>query len=70
MLSEDTGHHLVDGGNDVKELVVGHVLERKLALRHVARVRLAKHGVTVAGNDTSRVEGLPPSKKSSFIIKH
>jgi hypothetical protein len=51
----------------VKELVVGHVLERKLALRHVARVRLAKHGVTVAGNDTSRVEGLPPSKKSSFI---
>lgn len=40
--------YLVDGANDLEELVVGQVLEGKLALGRVAGVRLAQHGVAVA----------------------
>jgi hypothetical protein len=43
-------NYLVDGVDDLEELVVGHVLEAELALAHVAGVGLAEHRVAVARN--------------------
>lgn len=42
--------HLVDGGNNLEQLVVGEVLERELPLRHVPGVRFPEHRVTVPGD--------------------
>lgn len=43
--------HLVNGGNDLEQFVVGQVLERKLPLRHVPRVSFPQHGVSVTGDN-------------------
>lgn len=42
--------HLVDGGDDLEQVVVGQVLERELPLRHVPRVSLPQHRVAVPGD--------------------
>ena len=49
VLSQHSGHDVVDGVHDLEERVVRQVLESELALALVAGVRLAQHGVTVAG---------------------
>jgi len=59
VLGEHVGHHLVHGGHDLEEGVLGQVLEAELALRGVARVGLAQHGVAVPGDDLAGVEGVP-----------
>ena len=46
--------HLVDGGNNLEQLVVGEVLERELPLRHVPGVRFPEHRVPVPGNHLTR----------------
>src|SRR5208337_393689 len=52
VLSQDTGGHLEDHGNELEQRIVleARSSETELALRHVARVGLAQDGVTVAGN--------------------
>lgn len=59
VLGEDTRHDLVDEGNELEELVVGHVLQSEDTLRSVARISLAEDGVTEARNDLTSAEGLP-----------
>mmetsp|Transcript_24868 Transcript_24868/g.46760 ORF Transcript_24868/g.46760 Transcript_24868/m.46760 type:complete len:406 (+) Transcript_24868:283-1500(+) len=59
VLGEDAGHDLVDGGDDLEELVVGHVLEGELPLARVPGVGLAEDGVAVSGDDLLGVEGVP-----------
>mmetsp|Transcript_28783 Transcript_28783/g.73343 ORF Transcript_28783/g.73343 Transcript_28783/m.73343 type:complete len:234 (+) Transcript_28783:392-1093(+) len=44
------GHHLVQRRHQLEQRVLGQVLERKLALARVARVRLAQHRVPVPGH--------------------
>ena len=55
-LEEDTGDDVVHLVDKLEHLVVGEVLERELALRHVARIRLAEDSVAVAGHDLAALE--------------
>lgn len=48
------GTHLVDGGYNLEQFVVGEVLERELPLRHVPGVRFPEHGVAVARDHLTR----------------
>jgi hypothetical protein len=57
-LQQDVGRNLVDLGDELEELVIRDVLERKLPLRSVSGVGLSQDGVTVSGNDTG-LQGLP-----------
>jgi hypothetical protein len=59
VLGENTRSDLVDLADKLEERVLGELLERKLALGSVTRVGLAKNGVTVSGNDTSGIKGVP-----------
>lgn len=59
VLGEDLGGNLVNGGNEVEEVVVGHVLEGKLSLGGVSRVGLSQNGVSVTGDDSAGLEGIP-----------
>lgn len=59
VLGEDSGHDVVDGGDDLEEFVVGHVLEGELPLASVPGVGLAEDGVAVSGDDLLGVEGVP-----------
>ena len=58
-LEEDAGDDVVHLVDELEHLVVGQVLERELALRHVARVGLAEHRVAVAGHDLAALERRP-----------
>ena len=49
-VEQDARHHVVELRHQVEHLVVGQVLQRKLALARVARVRLAQHRVAVTGH--------------------
>ena len=53
-LGEDGGHEHVELRHELEHLVVGKVLEGELALAGVAGIRLAEHGVAVAGNDLKK----------------
>lgn len=59
VLGEDLGGNLVDGGDEVEQVVVGHVLEGKLTLSSVTGVSLSQDGVAVTGNNTASVESVP-----------
>ena len=59
VLGENLGGNLVDGGNEVEEVVVGHVLEGELSLGGVSRIGLSENGVTVTGDDSSGLKGIP-----------
>mmetsp|Transcript_22158 Transcript_22158/g.71601 ORF Transcript_22158/g.71601 Transcript_22158/m.71601 type:complete len:292 (+) Transcript_22158:619-1494(+) len=59
VLGQHTRHHLVHGVDHLEERVLREVLESELALRGVARVRLAEDRVTVSGDDLSSLEGVP-----------
>mmetsp|Transcript_11965 Transcript_11965/g.37239 ORF Transcript_11965/g.37239 Transcript_11965/m.37239 type:complete len:509 (-) Transcript_11965:21-1547(-) len=59
VLGEDARHDLVDGVDQLEELVVGEVARGELALARVARVGLAEHGVAVARHDALRVQQVP-----------
>lgn len=59
VLGEDLGVNLVDGGNEVEEVVVGHVLKSELTLSSVTGISLSEDSMTVTGNDTASVKGIP-----------
>lgn len=59
MLSQDTRSNLVDLADKVEHGVLGQLAESELALADVAGVSLAEDGVTVAGNNTAAVQGVP-----------
>lgn len=59
VLGENLGGNLVDGGNEVEEVVVGHVLEGELSLGGVSRIGLSENGVSVTGDDSTGLKGIP-----------
>ena len=59
VLSQHTRRDLVHLADKLEHRVIGEVLERKFALGHVARIRLAEHSVTVSRNDTTSLKGRP-----------
>lgn len=59
VLGQDAGGDLVDLADQLEHRVLGHLLLRKLALSHVARVGLAEHSVAVTGHNAARVQGGP-----------
>lgn len=59
VLGEDLGGNLVDGRDEVEEVVVRHVLEGELTLSSVTGVSLSEDGVSVTGNNTARVKSVP-----------
>jgi len=68
VLLENARHDFVNGVDDLKELVVGHVLEGEFALAGVARVRLAQDGVAVAGNDLFGIERVPGEFRNRVLV--
>jgi hypothetical protein len=59
VLGENLGSNLVDGGNKMEEVVVGHVLKSELTLGSVTGIGLSEDSMTVTGNDTASVKGVP-----------
>lgn len=59
VLGENLRSNLVDGGNEVEKVVVGHVLKSKLTLSSVTGISLSENSVTVTGNDTASVKSIP-----------
>ena len=59
MLREHTRRDPVDHVDEPEQRVARQVLLAELHLRNVARVGLAQHGVPVAGDDLTGVEGVP-----------
>lgn len=59
VLCKNAGGDVVDLGDELEHRVIREMLESELALRGVARVSLAKHSMTVAGNDLAALEGGP-----------
>lgn len=48
---KDWGHHLVDLGDKLEQLIVGQMLEGELSLAGVTRIGLAEHSMAVAGHN-------------------
>ena len=59
LLGQNAGDDVVKLANELEHRVRGQVLERKLPLASVARVRLAQNRVAIAGHDLARLEKLP-----------
>lgn len=59
VLGEDLRSNLVDGGNKVEEIVIGHVLKSELTLGGVTGIGLSKNSMTVTRNDTAGIESIP-----------
>mmetsp|Transcript_51486 Transcript_51486/g.161829 ORF Transcript_51486/g.161829 Transcript_51486/m.161829 type:complete len:233 (+) Transcript_51486:248-946(+) len=53
--------------NELEERILGRVLEGKLALEHVAGVRLAEDRMAVAGDDLARRQGLLGVLREEFL---
>lgn len=68
VLEENVGHNLVDSRHNVEELVIRHELKSKSALGSVTGVSLTENGVTVAGDDTARVEGIPSELADGVLV--
>ena len=69
MFCQNSWSDLIHLANKLEHWIIWQVSESKLALRDVARVGLAEHGVAVAGNDLSRLESGPEVIRNSFITK-
>lgn len=61
LLQEHIGHDLVKLGNQLKHGVIGQVLQGKLALAGVTRVRLPQDGVAVAWHNLRREDTVHPT---------
>lgn len=48
---EDWGHHLVDLGDKLEQLIVGQMLEGELSLAGITRIGLAEHSMAIAGHN-------------------
>ena len=59
LLLENVRDDLVDGRDDLEEVVVWHVLQAELTLSHVPRVSLAEDRVAIARDDLACLQGLP-----------
>ena len=69
MFCQDSWGDLIHLANKLEHWIIWQVSESKLALRDVAGVGLAEDGVTVAGNDLSRLESRPEVVRNSFVTK-
>ena len=69
VLFQDAGSHLKDHGDQLEQRIVleARSRETELALRHVARVGLTQHGVTVARNHLTGLERVPQSHGDQFL---
>jgi hypothetical protein len=59
VLGQDAWGDLVDGGDQVEEVIVRHVLEGKLSLSGVSWVGLSQDGMTVTWDNTAGLKGVP-----------
>jgi hypothetical protein len=59
VLGQDARSDLVNLADQLEHGVIRQLAESKLALGRVARVGLAKNGVTVSRNNATSVEGRP-----------
>ena len=69
MFGQNSWGDLIYLANKLEHWIIWQVSESKLALRDVAGVGLAEDGVTVAGNDLSRLESGPEVVRNSFVTK-
>jgi hypothetical protein len=69
VLGQDTRSNLVDLADELEHGVVREVAESKLALRHVTRVGLTKHSVSVTRDDLASVQGGPEVVLDSLVAE-
>lgn len=67
VLGQDLGGNLVDGRDEVEQVVVRHVLEGKLTLSSVTGVSLSQNGMAVTGNNTTSVQSVPEVLLNVFL---
>ena len=66
-LKQDIWHNVVYLSHELEEFVVWHVLECKLALRDIARIRLAKHRMTITRNNLTALQCRPNVLLDCFV---
>ena len=66
-LKQNTGYDVVYLTHKLEELVVRQMLERELALRDIARIRLAKYRMTVARNNLTSLQRRPNVLLDCFV---
>lgn len=66
-LEQNTRYNVVDLADKLEELVIRQMLERKLALRDITWVRLAKDCMAVARNNLSTLQRRPDVLLDSFV---
>lgn len=69
MLGQHTRSNLVDLADELEHRVVRKVAESKLALRHVTRVGLTEHSVSVTRDDLASVQGGPEVVLDSLVAE-
>jgi len=66
-LKQNTWHDVVYLAHKLEELVVRQMLECELALRDIARIRLAKHRMTVTRNNLTALQRRPDVLLDCFV---
>jgi hypothetical protein len=66
-LKQNIRDDIVDLANELEEFVIRQVLECKLALCDITRVRLAKHSMAVAGNNLPALQSRPDVLLDRFV---
>ena len=69
VLGQDTRSDLVDLADELEHGVIRKLAESKLALGNIARISLAKDGVSVTGDNTASVESGPEVVLDRLIAK-
>ena len=66
-LKQNTWHDVVYLAHKLEELIVGQMLECELALCDIARIRLAKHRMTVTRNNLTALQRRPDVLLDCFV---
>lgn len=69
MFSQNTRSNLVDLADELEHGVVGQMAKSKFALRHVTRIGLTEHSVSVSRNNLSGVQGGPEVVLDGLVAK-
>ena len=60
---------MVELAHELEHGIVGQMLQSELALRSVAGVGLAQHGMAVSGHDLTALQGVP-DKLLQLLLRH
>mmetsp|Transcript_5374 Transcript_5374/g.11360 ORF Transcript_5374/g.11360 Transcript_5374/m.11360 type:complete len:296 (-) Transcript_5374:538-1425(-) len=68
MLRQNSRHYGINRLHNLEQRIIRHVLQPKLTLARITRIRLPQHGMSISRNDLLGIQSLPSKLGNSLSI--